>query len=50
MKHPDSETLKELKDKAESDPMAALDAFTRLVVNPSSGPRKSDASPEPHEA
>ena len=50
MKHPDSETLKELKDKAESDPLDALDAFTRLVVNPRSGPRKSGACPEPQEA
>ena len=50
MKHPDSETLKELKDKAEADPIAALEAFTRLVVSPSSDRRTSTACPEPRPA
>lgn len=50
MKHPDSETLKQLKDKAETDPMKAVDDLLDLVFNPRSGPRRSAASPEPQEA
>ena len=50
MKHADSETLKALKDKAETDPMKAVDALMDLVFNPPSDRRKSDASPEPREA
>ena len=49
MKHPDSETLKELKDKAETDSMKAVNDLLDLVFNPSDR-RKSDASPEPQEA
>ncbi len=48
MKH--SETLKALKDTAETDPMKAVDDRLRLVFNPPSDRRKSGASPEPQEA
>ncbi len=50
MKHPDSKTLKQLKDKAETDPMKAVDELLALVFNPPSGPRKSGASSELQEA
>ena len=50
MKHPDSETLKALKDKAETEPMKAVDDFVDLVLNPQSGSRRSDASPGLQEA
>ena len=50
MKHPDSKTLTELKDKAETDPMKAVDDLLDLVLNPPSDRRKSGASPEPQEA
>ena len=50
MKHPDSETLKALKDKAETDPMTAVDELLDLVFNPPSDRRTSPACPEPHEA
>ena len=50
MKHTDSENLKALKDKAETDPMKAVDDLLDLVLNPRSDRRKSAASPEPHEA
>jgi len=50
MKHPDSETLKALKDKAETDPMKAVDDLLDLVLNPRSDRRRSGASPEPQEA
>ena len=50
MKHPDSETLKALKDKAETDPMKAVEDLMELAFNPRSNPRKSGASPEPQEA
>ena len=32
MKHPDSETLKALKDKAETDPMKAVDELLERVL------------------
>ena len=32
MKHPDSETLKALKDKAETDPMKAVDELLDRVL------------------
>ena len=50
MKHPDSETLKALKDKAETEPMKAVDDLLDLVFNPPSNRRTSPACPEPHEA
>lgn len=50
MKHPDSETLKALKDKAETDPIKAVDDLLDLVLNPQSDRRKSGASTEPQEA
>ena len=50
MKHPDSETLKALKNKAETDPMKAVDALLDLVFNPPSDRRTSPACPEPREA
>ncbi len=51
MKHPDSETLKALKDKAEkTDPMKAVDDLLDLVFNPQSDRRRSAASPDPQEA
>ena len=50
MKHPDSETLKALKQTAETDPMKAVDALLGLVFNPPSDHRRSGASPEPQEA
>ncbi len=39
MKHPDSETLKQLKDKAETDPMKAVDELRdhKSRRNPSLG-------------
>ena len=46
MKHPDSETLKELKDKAETDPMKAVDDLLERVFA-GAGRGKPDASPEP---
>lgn len=45
MKHPDSETLKELKDKTETDPMKAVDELLERVLA-RTGRGKSDASPE----
>ena len=45
MKHPDSETLKALKDKAETDPMKAVDDLLGLVLT-GAGREKPDASPE----
>ena len=50
MKHTDSETLKDLKQTADTDTMKALDDLLDLVFNPPSDRRKSGASPEPHEA
>ena len=50
MKHSDSEMLKALKDKAETDPMKAVDELLDLVLNPPSDRRTSPACPEPHEA
>ena len=50
MKHPDSETLKQLKDTAETEPMKAVDDLLDLVFNPQSDRRKSGTSPEPQEA
>ena len=50
MKHPDSETLKQLKDKAETDPMKAVDDLLDLVFSPPSDRRTSPACPEPREA
>ena len=50
MKHPDSETLKALKDKAETDPKKAVDDLLDLVLNPQSDRRKSGASLDPQEA
>ena len=50
MKHPDSETLKALKDKAETDPMKAVDDLLDLVFNPPSDRRRSGASPDLQEA
>ena len=50
MKHTDSETLKKLKDKAETDPMKAVDGLLDLVFNPPSDRRTSPACPEPREA
>lgn len=50
MKHTDSETFKQLKDKAETDPMKAIDDLLDLVLNPPSDRRKSAASPDPQEA
>ena len=50
MKHSDTEALKALKDKAETDPMKAVDDLLDLVFNPRSDPRRSGASPEPREA
>ena len=46
MKHPDSETLKKLKDKAETDPMEAVDELMERVLA-GAGRGKSDNSPEP---
>lgn len=38
MKHPDSETLKQLKDKAETDPKGATeDLLTRVLAGAGSG-------------
>ena len=50
MKRPESETLKELKKQAETDPMKAVDDLLDLVLNPQSDHRKSGASPDPQEA
>lgn len=50
MKHPDSETLKQLKAKAETEPMKAVDDLLDLVFNPRSDPRRSGVSPGPQEA
>ena len=50
MKHPDSETLKALKQTAETDPMKAVDDLLGLALNPPSIRRTSPACPEPHEA
>ena len=46
MKHPDSETLKALKDKAETAPMKAVDELLERVLA-GAGRGKPDASPEP---
>ncbi|MCY4440327.1 MAG: hypothetical protein OXE53_08975 [Deltaproteobacteria bacterium] len=46
MKQADSETLKALKDKAETDPMKAVNDLLELVLNLQSGPRRSGASAE----
>ena len=45
MKHPDSETLKALKDKAETDPMGAVDDLLDRVLA-GAGRGKPDAPPE----
>ena len=50
MKHPESETLKALKQTAETDPVKAVDDLLDVVFNPPSDRRKSGASPEPQEA
>ncbi len=51
MKHPDSETLKQLKDKAETDPMAATDELLdRVLGGAGREPRKPGATPEPEGA
>ena len=50
MKHPESETLKALKQTAETEPMKAVDDLLDLVFNPPSDRRRSGASSEPHEA
>lgn len=50
MKHPDTDTLKALKQTAETDPMKAVDDLLDLVFNPPSDRRRSGASPEPREA
>ena len=50
MKHPDSETLKALRQRAETEPMKAVDDLLNLVFNPPSDRRKSGASPDPQEA
>ena len=47
MRHPDSETLKALKDKAETDPMKAVDELLERVLA-GAGRGKPDASPKPH--
>ena len=49
MKHPDSETLKALKDKAETDSMKAVDDLLDRVFA-GEGRGKPDASPEPQGA
>ena len=46
MKHSDSETLKQLKDKAETDPMKAVDELLERVLA-GAGRGTPDASPEP---
>ncbi len=48
MKHPDSETLKALKDKAETDPMGATDDLLDRVLG-GAGSEKPTAT-EPQEA
>lgn len=47
MKHPDSETLKALKDKAETDPMKATDELLERVL--SGAGRPGPIGPEPQE-
>ena len=47
MKHPDSETLKQLKDKAETDPMKATDELLDRVLGGAGRGKKSDPTPEP---
>ena len=48
MKHPDSETLKQLKDKAETDPMKAVDELLeRVLAGRGRGRGKPDVTPEP---
>ena len=49
MKHPDSETLKELKDTAETDKMKAVDELLKRVLA-GAGREKPDAIPEPEGA
>ncbi len=46
MKHPDSETLKQLKDTAETDKMKAVDDLLGRVLA-GAGREKPDATPEP---
>ena len=46
MKHPDSETLKQLKDKAETDPMKATDELLERVLG-GAGRGKPTSTPEP---
>ena len=49
MKHPDSETLKQLKDKAEADPMKAVDELLDRVLA-GAGRGKPSPNPEPEGA
>ena len=46
MKHPDSETLKALKDKAETEPMKAVDDLLDRVLA-GAGHGEPDAPQEP---
>ena len=48
MKHPDSETLKQLKDKAEKDPMGATDDLLDRVFGGAG--REKPTTTEPQEA
>ena len=50
MKHPDSETLKQLKDKAEKDPMGATDDLLDRVFGGAAAGREKPTATEPQEA
>ena len=49
MKHADSETLKQLKDTAETDKMEAVDGLLKRVLA-GAGREKPDPTPEPEGA
>lgn len=51
MKHPDSETLKALKDKAETDPMKATDELLeRVLAGAGRKPAEAGSDTDPQEA
>ena len=50
MKHPDSETLKALKDKAETDPVGATDdLLARVLAGVGREKKTENLGPEPQE-
>ena len=46
MKHPDSETLKVLKDKAETEPMKAVDELLERVLAGAGGEKPNSPAPD----